>query len=76
MMIAGQVVYEDGEFTLIDRNVILTQISEVLAKPRDAEELERHQLRADVFPVVEDLYAGYLQNTVAREASYKVSSRT
>ena len=76
VMIGGQVVYQDGTFTLIDRGAILAQIAEVLANPRDAEELERHQLRANVFPVVEAFYADYLQNTGARFPFYKGSSRT
>jgi cytosine/adenosine deaminase-related metal-dependent hydrolase len=76
VMIGGQVVYQDGTFTLIDRGAILAQIAEVLANPRDAEELERHQLRANVFPVVEAFYADYLQNTGARFPFYQGSSRT
>ncbi len=76
VMIAGRVVYEGGEFTLIDRAAILAQIAEVLAKPRDAEEQERHWLREQVFPVVEDFYDGYLQNTSHRTPFYQGSSST
>lgn len=76
VMIAGRVVYEDGSFTLIDRDEILALIAEALAKPRDGDELERHQLRADVFPVVEAFYADYLQDTGARFPFYQGSSRT
>lgn len=76
VMIAGRVVYEDGEFTLINRDAILAQIAEALAKPRDAEEQERHWLREQVFPVVEDFYSGYLQNTSERTPFYRGSSST
>lgn len=76
VMVAGRVVYEDGEFTLIDRDAILAQIAEALAKPRDAEEQERHWLRAQVFPVVEEFYSGYLQNTSQRMPFYQGSSST
>ena len=76
VMIAGRVVYENGSFTLIDRDEILALIAEALAKPRDGDELERHQLRADVFPVVEAFYADYLQDTSARVPYYQGSSRT
>ena len=75
-MIEGQIVYKDGTFTQVDRDAILAQIAEALSAPRDEDEIERHWLRENVFPVVEDFYDGYLQNTGARTPFYKASSRT
>ena len=76
VMIEGRIVYKDGTFTQIDRDAILAQIAEALSAPRDSDERERHWLRENVFPVVEDFYDGYLQNTCARVPFYKASSRT
>lgn len=74
VMIEGRVVYEDGQFTLIDRDAVMAQIAEALSAPRDADEQERHWLRTQVMPVVEDFYDGYLKNTAARTPFYKGSS--
>ncbi|MEO1554933.1 MAG: amidohydrolase family protein [Pseudomonadota bacterium] len=74
VMIEGRVVYEDGQFTMIDRDAILAQIAQTLSAPRDADEQQRHWLRAQVLPVVEDFYDGYLKNTAARTPFYKGSS--
>jgi len=76
VMIEGRTVYKDGQFTMIDRDAVLAQIAEALSKPRDEEEQERHWLREQVFPVVEDFYAGYLQTTAGRTPFYKASSST
>ncbi len=76
VMIEGQIVYKNGTFTQVDRDAILAQISKAMSAPRDDDELERHWLRENVFPVVEDFYDGYLQNTGARAPFYKASSRT
>lgn len=76
VMIEGRTVYEDGRFTLIDRDAVLAKIAEALAKPRDEDERERHWLREQVFPVVEDFYDGYLEATVDRTPFYKASSAT
>jgi 5-methylthioadenosine/S-adenosylhomocysteine deaminase len=74
VMIEGRMVYADGQFTMIDRDAILAQIAETLSAPRDADEQQRHWLRKQVLPVVEDFYDGYLKNTAARTPFYKGSS--
>ncbi|MGR3513859.1 MAG: amidohydrolase family protein [Paracoccaceae bacterium] len=75
VIIEGETVFENGKFTRIDRDAILAQIADVLSKPRDADEQERHWLREQVTPVVEDFYDGYLENTAGRTPFYKASSR-
>lgn len=76
VMVAGRIVYTDGQFTLVDRDAILARIAEALSAPRDAEEQERHWLREQVFPVVEEFYRGYLLNTSDRTPFYQGSSST
>ena len=75
VIVEGEVVYQDGRFTRVDRDAILAQIAEALAKPRDADELHRHALREAVFPTVQAFYNDYLQNTADRMPFYKASSR-
>ena len=74
VMIEGRMVYADGQFTMIDRDAILAQIAGTLSAPRDADEQQRHWLRKQVLPIVEDFYDGYLKNTAARTPFYKGSS--
>lgn len=75
VIIEGDVVYQDGRFTRIDRDAILARIADALSKPRDADELNRHALREAVFPTVRAFYDDYLQNTADRSPFYKASSR-
>jgi cytosine/adenosine deaminase-related metal-dependent hydrolase len=75
VMVEGKVIYEDGRFVRIDRDAILAQIADALSKPRDEEEMNRLQLREDVFPAVKAFYENYLQTTVERVPFYQASSR-
>jgi hypothetical protein len=76
VMIAGEVVYRDGRFTRIDRDAILNEIEQMLAKPRDAQEQAKRELGAAVFPHVKAFYADYFAETPARQPFYAPSSRT
>ena len=76
MLIDGETVYRDGTFTRIDRDEILAQIAEALAKPRDTEEEARLWLRDNVFADVEAFYDGYIQATTKRDPFYYSSSRS
>ncbi len=58
--IDGELVYADGRFTKIDRNAVLNEIADVLAKPRTPEEVARRDLGRAVFPHVKAFYDGYL----------------
>lgn len=60
VFIAGDLVYADGRFTKIDRDAVLREISDVLAKPRTDVELARQKLGHAVFPHVKAFYDGYL----------------
>ena len=75
VMIDGEVVYKDGTFTRIERDEILAQIAEALAKPRDEDEEGRLWLRDIVFADVEAFYDGYIKATAMRDPFYPSSSR-
>jgi len=76
VIVDGAIILEDGRFTRIDRDAVLSQIAEALAQPRDADELNRLDLREAVFPTVRAFYDGYLRQTADRDPFYKPSSRT
>jgi 5-methylthioadenosine/S-adenosylhomocysteine deaminase len=62
VMIAGEVVYQDGLFTRVDRNVVLTEISAKMARPLTPQEEERIALSRSVFPHVKAFYDGWLKD--------------
>ncbi len=72
--VAGEAVYEDGAFTKIDRDAVLSEIAELLASPRTPEEIARRELGLAVFPYVEAFYKGYLPGG-EQPPFYRPSSR-
>lgn len=60
VMVAGEVIYEDGKFTHLDRPQTLHEIAERMGQPLTAQEVERRTLSAQVLPHVCKFYAGYL----------------
>jgi cytosine/adenosine deaminase-related metal-dependent hydrolase len=60
VMIAGEVVYQDGRFTRVDRHAVLTEIATRLSQPLSADELERRRLSRSALPHVRSFYDGYL----------------
>jgi 5-methylthioadenosine/S-adenosylhomocysteine deaminase len=72
--VEGEAVYEHGGFTKIDRDAVLKEIAELLAKPRTAEEIARRELGLAVFPYVKAFYKGYLREA-ERPPFYAPSSR-
>jgi cytosine/adenosine deaminase-related metal-dependent hydrolase len=60
VMIDGDVVYEKGRFTRIDRDETLREIHARLKQPLTAEEERRRCLAVDMFPHVKRFYDGYL----------------
>lgn len=61
-VVGGEVIYENGRFTRVDRDQILNEIAEQLSKPRTAEEEQRIQVAQAVFPHVKKFYDGYLDD--------------
>ncbi len=59
VMIGGQVVYQEGRFTRIDRATILDEISRRLEAPRSASESTRARLAADLIGTVREFYRGW-----------------
>jgi 5-methylthioadenosine/S-adenosylhomocysteine deaminase len=72
--VGGDMVYADGRFTHINRDEVLAEIADQLAKPRTAEEVARRELGLAVFPHVKAFYDGYLDGS-KRAPFYQASSR-
>lgn len=72
--VEGEAVYENGGFTKMDRDAVLKEIAELLAKPRTPEEIARRELGLGVFPYVEAFYKNYLRDA-ERPPFYVPSSR-
>ncbi len=74
VLIGGEVVYQDGRFTRIDRNAVLHQISDMLKRDLSDEELERRRLAKAVLPHMRAFYDGYMRPE-SHEPFYRQSSR-
>jgi cytosine/adenosine deaminase-related metal-dependent hydrolase len=59
VMVAGEVVYEDGRFTRIDRDAALRELHESLQHALADDESERRALSKALLPHVRRFYAGY-----------------
>ena len=73
--VGGDPIYAQGRFKYIDRDRVLADIAEQLAKPRNPGELHRRDLAKAVFPHVKDFYASYLAEEPARRPFYSPSAR-
>ena len=71
----GEVIFADGKFMNMDREAVLKEIHDLLAKPRSPEEIDRRELGLAVFPHVQKFYENYLPNT-PRSPFYAASSAT
>ncbi|MBL8702345.1 MAG: amidohydrolase family protein [Alphaproteobacteria bacterium] len=74
VLIGGEVVYDEGRFTRVDRDAVLTQIESRYAQPLTATETERRALGQAVFPHVRSFYDGYLDG-LGRDPFYRSSGR-
>ncbi|HJU15466.1 MAG TPA: amidohydrolase family protein [Stellaceae bacterium] len=74
VMVAGEVVYEGGRFTRVDRDAVLRELHQSLQAPRTEDESERRLLAKTLLPHVRRLYAGYF-DPEAHLPYYRASSR-
>ncbi len=74
VLVAGEIVYQDGRFTRIDRDAALQQISEMLQRDLTDEEQERRRLAKSILPHVQAFYADYW-DAASHEPFYRQSAR-
>jgi cytosine/adenosine deaminase-related metal-dependent hydrolase len=74
VMIAGKLVYHDGRFTTVDREMVLSELARQLAKPLTRDEEERRVLAQGVFCHVRAFYEGYLAG-LRSDPFYRPNSR-
>jgi hypothetical protein len=74
VIIAGEIVYQDGKFTRIDRDAALAQLADLLKRPLSGEEVERRRLAKTALPYVKSFYDGYC-DLDAYEPYYRQNSR-
>lgn len=70
----GEAVYAKGRFAKMDRDAVLKEIADLLAKPRTPEEVARRELGLAVFPHVKKFYEGYIR-TAEPSPFYAPSAR-
>jgi 5-methylthioadenosine/S-adenosylhomocysteine deaminase len=74
VMVAGEVVYEDGRFIRVDRDAALRELHESVQNALGDDEIERRQLSKALLPHVRRFYAGYF-DPEAHAPYYRQSSR-
>ena len=73
-MCDGEVLYQDGEFTKVDRDAALKALHDDLNKALTDDEVERRNLSKALLPVVRKFYANYIDPS-KHEPFYRPSSR-
>jgi 5-methylthioadenosine/S-adenosylhomocysteine deaminase len=74
VMVAGEVVYEGGRFTRVDRDAALKELHESLQRALADDEIERRELSKALLPHVRRFYTGYF-DPEAHQPYYRPSSR-
>ncbi len=74
VMVGGDWIYQARKFTRVDRDAVLADIAQRLARPLSAEEIERQTLARDVMPHVHRFYQGYLAG-LGDDPHYRLSGR-
>jgi len=73
-MCDGEVIYQDGRFTRVDRTAALKALHDDLAKALSDDEVERRKLSKALLPHVRRFYADYI-DPQQHEPFYRPSSR-
>ena len=60
VMIEGEVIYQNGKFTKVDKTAMLEELAALLKTPRTEAEERRRVLAREVFPYVKKFYDGWL----------------
>jgi 5-methylthioadenosine/S-adenosylhomocysteine deaminase len=63
VFVGGEVVYENGKFTKVDRESILATIADQLARPRSQGEMRLRDLSHKLMPHIRSFYDGYIRTT-------------
>jgi 5-methylthioadenosine/S-adenosylhomocysteine deaminase len=74
VIVSGEIVYQDGRFTKVDRDAALRKLSELLKRPLTPDEIERRQLSKAVLPHVQSFYEGYY-DSASHAPYYRQNSR-
>jgi hypothetical protein len=74
VIVGGELVYQDGRFTRVDRDGALRQLSDMLRRPLSSEEIERRRLAKSVLPHVRAFYEAY-HDANAHLPYYRQNSR-
>ena len=74
VMIAGELVLHQGEFTRINKTEVLEELATALKRPLQTEEVQRRQLSSQAFDHVQQFYDGWLDEN-RRDPFYRPSSR-
>jgi cytosine/adenosine deaminase-related metal-dependent hydrolase len=74
VMCDGEVIYENGRFTRVDKDAALQALHEDLSKALSDDEVERRQLSKELLPHVRNFYAKYI-DPAKHEPFYRQSSR-
>ncbi|MGB7974939.1 MAG: hypothetical protein WCF81_11475 [Roseiarcus sp.] len=74
VIVAGEIVYQDGKFMRLDRGAALAQLADILKRPLTNEEMERRKLAKAVLPYVKSFYDGYYSPDTS-EPYYRQNSR-
>jgi len=73
-MCDGEVIYENGRFTRVDKDRVLADLHQDLQKALTHDEVERRKLSKALLPHVRRFYADYI-DPVKHEPFYRPSSR-
>jgi cytosine/adenosine deaminase-related metal-dependent hydrolase len=74
VMCDGEVIYENGRFTRVDKDAALQALHEDLSNALSDDEVERRKLSKELLPHVRQFYAKYI-DPAKHEPFYRQSSR-